>query len=198
MTARVVVAGMGSEYRSDDGAGPFVARRVAELVGQAVDIGPLGEPLDLLGRWDGAELAILVDATRSGVAPGSVVVHDLDALVAPRAGGGSGGDGQAAPVAASASGASAVRTEASTHGIGLSAALAIARVAGRSPRRVVVVGIEGREFGFGVGMSPAVVAALPDAVRSVLEIAGLEIAGLEIAGLEIPGLAQPAAPGLGP
>ena len=196
MTARVVVAGIGSEYRSDDGAGPFVARRVAELVGEAVDIGPLGEPLDLLGRWDGAELAILVDATCSGAAPGSVAVHDLDALVVPQAVMGSGREDLAAAVAASGSGASAVRTEASTHGIGLAAALAIARVAGCAPRRVVVVGIEGREFGFGVDMSPDVVAALPGAVRSVLETAGLEIAGLEIAGLEMAG--PPAGPGIGP
>ena len=159
MTARVVVAGMGSEYRRDDGAGPTVARIVATLAGGAVDIGPLGEPLDLLGRWDGAELAVLVDATRTGARPGSVVVHDLDALVA--------GEPAVPSRGEPAAGGS------STHGIGLVAALAIARAAGWAPGRVVVVGIEGTEFGFGVEMSPAVSAAVPEAVDVVLRLAGL-------------------------
>ncbi len=160
MTARVVVAGMGSEYRRDDGAGPAVARIVASLAGDAVDIGPLGEPLDLLGRWDGAELAVLVDATCGGARPGRVVVHDLDMLAA-------GGPPASAHRDVVAGGSS-------THGIGLVAALAIARAAGRPPGRVVVVGIEGRDFDFGVEMSPAVQAAVPEAVATVLRLAGLD------------------------
>ena len=46
MTTRVVVAGIGNAFRRDDGAGPAVARVVAASTG-AVDIGPIGEPLDL-------------------------------------------------------------------------------------------------------------------------------------------------------
>ena len=186
MTASVVVAGMGSEYRRDDGAGPAVARIVATLAGDTVDIGPLGEPLDLLGRWDGAELAVLVDATRGGAQPGSVVVHDLDALAA---------GGSPAPAHGEL-----VSGGSSTHGIGLVAALAIARAAGRAPGRVVVVGIEGREFGFGVEMSPAVQAAIPEAVQTVLRIAGLDSVGRDPAGPDPAGPERsvPCRVGLGP
>ncbi len=63
---RVVVAGMGNEYRRDDGAGPAVAAASAKEAPATIDIGPVVDPLDLLGRWDGADLAIVVDALRSG------------------------------------------------------------------------------------------------------------------------------------
>ena len=59
-----------------------------EHAGAGVDIGPLTDPLDLLGAWDGADLAIVVDAVRSGAAPGTLRVVDL-----------AGGDGAATPLA---------------------------------------------------------------------------------------------------
>ncbi len=44
---------MGNEYRRDDGAGPAVAARSADESPITVDVGPVVDPLDLLGRWDG-------------------------------------------------------------------------------------------------------------------------------------------------
>jgi len=148
---RVVVAGLGSEHRRDDGAGPLIVAQAVEEAGVGNDIGPLTDPLDLLGAWDGADLAIVVDAVRSGEAPGTLRVVDLAAgidVVGPghRAGG------------------------TSTHGIGLAGVLRLARAVGHAPVRVVVVGIEGEDFGRGVGLSPAVGAALPGAVQRVVEL----------------------------
>lgn len=60
---RVVIASLGNEYRRDDGAGQVVAARAAEQAPEVHDVGPQVDPLDLLGRWDGADLAIVVDAT---------------------------------------------------------------------------------------------------------------------------------------
>ncbi len=76
---RIVVAGLGNEYRHDDGAGPRVAAAVAARAPAVVDIGPVAEPLDLLGRWDAADLAVVIDAIRSGAVPGTVRVVDLTA-----------------------------------------------------------------------------------------------------------------------
>ena len=62
------------------------------------------------------------------------------------------------------------RRSTSTHGIGLAGVLRLARAVGHAPGRVVVVGIEGDDFGRGPGLSPAVDAAVPGAVRRVVEL----------------------------
>ena len=140
----VVVAGLGNEYRRDDGAGSVVA---ALIVSQTVvrDVGPVIDPLDLLGRWDGADLAIVIDAIRSGSAPGTVRIVDLTT--------GSESHGVT-----------------STHGISLSGVLRLAQTVGRAPARVIIVGIEGADFGNGPGLSPAVELAVPEAVRKVVDL----------------------------
>lgn len=150
MSARIVIAGIGSEYRRDDGAGPAVAERLAASSLGVGDVGPLGEPLDLLGRWDDADLAIIVDAVRSGAAPGTIELLDLN------------DDGTRPGGIASAL--------TSTHGIGAIGALRIARAVGHAPRRVVVVAIEGAEFGAGIGLSPAVARAVDIATARVIQL----------------------------
>lgn len=142
---RVVVVGLGNEYRRDDGAGPAVAALTVERVPATDDIGPLVEPLDLLGRWDRADLAIVIDAIRSGRPPGTVQVVDL---------------------AMGCSGPAVT----STHGIGVSDVLRLAQAIDQAPSRVIVVGIEGADFGRGLGLSPAVGAAIPEAVRRVIDL----------------------------
>jgi hydrogenase maturation protease len=142
---------MGSEYRRDDGAGPAVADRVAELRDGVVNIGPIADPLDLLGLWDGAELAVVIDAVHSGAEPGTVRLIEVGAAPKGEPGGGPAGT-------------------TSTHGIGLAGVLRLARAVGSAPKRVVVVGIEGNDFGQGTGLSPAVDRALPHAARHVMEL----------------------------
>lgn len=142
---RVVVAGVGSEYRGDDGVGPRVAARVAALLPEAHDVRHVGDPLELLGCWDGADLAVVIDATRSGGIAGSIrcvelveLQPDVDVV--------------------------------STHGLGLYAVLRLSRAMDRAPRRVVVVGIEGADFGHRVGLTPPVEAAAAVAARRVVEL----------------------------
>ncbi len=149
-TPLVVVAGLGSEYRRDDGAGPLVAARAVEEAGTGRDVGPITDPLDLLGVWDGADLAVVVDAVRSGAVPGTVHVVELEGGGLP-----SGRSGTT-----------------STHGIGLAGVVRLSRAVGAAPRRVVVVGIEGEDFGRGTGLSPAVEAALPGAVDRIVDLIG--------------------------
>lgn len=153
-TRRVVLAGVGSPYRRDDAVGQLVVERVASLDIGVADIGPISEPLDLLGLWDGADLAVIVDAVRSGRPPGTVADLELE-LAHPLA-----TPGKAAEE----------RVAASTHGIGLAGVLRLAQAVGNAPRRVVLVGIEGEDFGQGIGLSPAVAKALPEAVSKVLHL----------------------------
>jgi hydrogenase maturation protease len=140
----IIVAGLGNEYRRDDGAGPVTAARIVAHL-PAEDIGPIVDPLDLLGRWDNADLAIVIDAVRSGSTPGSVRVVELPS--------GDGGHGKT-----------------STHGISLGGVWRLAQAVGRAPTRVIVVGIEGVDFGNGPGLSAAVDAAIPVAVQRAVAL----------------------------
>lgn len=148
MTPRVVVAGIGSDLRRDDGVGPAVVERVRHL-GPGTDCalwsGP--SPVDLLGLWGDAELALVVDATCDGLQPGTVRVVELDHA-----------------------GTAAVQGSSSTHGFGLATVLRLGGVLGQVPRRVVLVGVEGGDFGPGFGLSPAVEAAVEGAAARVLEL----------------------------
>ena len=74
---------MGSEYRRDDGAGPAAVALVAQQCPGVTVVGPLDDPLDLLGLWDGADLVVVVDAISSDSPPGMVQLVELDSA-APR------------------------------------------------------------------------------------------------------------------
>jgi hydrogenase maturation protease len=153
--ARVVIAGLGSPYRRDDGVGPRVASLAAASLHELTG-GPYGDPLDLLGWWDGADLAVVVDATRSGAAPGTTRVVEIDASRAPYA------RDAGAP--------------ASTHGVGLAGAFRLACAVGRAPRRLVLVGVEGLDFSSGEGLTVEVESAVAGAARRVVEIVEAVIA----------------------
>jgi len=157
----VVVVAMGNEYRRDDGAGAAALDGVRAGLGalgpigaRVVVTGPFTDPLDLLGEWDHADLAVVVDAVRTGTPPGTVTVLELGDDIGPEHV--ELVDGR--PV--------------STHVMGVTAALRLARAVGRAPRRVVVVGIEGEDFGEGIGLAPAVEAGVAEAAARVLDIVG--------------------------
>ena len=134
----LIVIGIGNAFRGDDAAGLAVARALGD---DPRVIAHAGEPIDLLERWEGAGEVIVVDAARSGAAPGTV--HRLDGLAEPVTAGGS------------------------THAFGLAETLALARALGRAPARMEVIGIEGERFGAGEGLSPAVARAVEQVARDL-------------------------------
>ncbi len=69
----VVVVGTGNPFRRDDGVGVAVLERLAHVVPDAVRLAERdGEPTGLLGAWDGARLAVVVDAVAPDGAPGTL------------------------------------------------------------------------------------------------------------------------------
>lgn len=151
---RAVVAGLGSEHRRDDGIGPVVAALVAaDARNRSLDVLSLKDPLDLLGVWDNADLAVVVDALRSGSSPGTLHLVEL-----------------AAPPRGSGAHEETSRRTSSTHALGLHDVLRLSRALGRAPRRVVAVGVEGRDFGRGRGLSRPVAAAAQRAAAAVAEL----------------------------
>ncbi len=143
---RVVVIGVGNEFRRDDGAGPQLVTRLRHHVLPGVELLVSdGDPAELIGAWDGAALAIVVDAVliRPAV-PGRVhrLVLDRD-RPAPEG-----------PV--------------SSHGLGLGEAIGLARVLGRMPDRLIVHAVEVADVSRGTGLTPAVAAATAELAAAVL------------------------------
>jgi hydrogenase maturation protease len=169
MTRKVIVIGVGNEYRRDDGAGPAVIARLrASGRTGAVLASSGGETTELIDLWDGAALAVVVDALRTAPAhPGRV--HRLAVYRPP----------------------SERARAASSHGMDLGDAVELARVLGRLPDRLVLFAIEAADVRPGVGLSAPVAAAVD---RVAEEIAG-EVA---VAAVRAAGALDPTAGALDP
>jgi hydrogenase maturation protease len=143
-----MVIGVGNALRRDDAAGLQIAQRVRARADRAdLSVRELeGEPLSLLEMWAGADAVVLVDAIRSGGRPGTI--HRLDASRQPLP--------------------AALRSSSSTHALGISEAIELARALRRLPRRVLVFGVEGRRFDAGTELSHELEAALDGLADEVL------------------------------
>ena len=147
---RVVVIGVGNEFRRDDGIGPEVVSRLRGRTAEGVELLVSdGEPTRMIEAWAGAALAVVVDAVLTGrPSPGR-----LHRIVIGRTGLPPG-----RPV--------------SSHGLGPPDAVALARALGRMPGQLIVHAIEAADVGPGLGLTPAVAAAaeaLTDEVARDLE-----------------------------
>ena len=163
---RVLVAGIGNEMRHDDGAGPVVARLAMDANETCRDnvvsvcSSTVAEPLELLGLWDNVDLAVVVDAVRSDLPPGTVWLRWLS------------GDG---PETSEATVAGA--RQMSSHAFGLASVYRLARAMGRGPGRLALIGIEGQDFSHGEGLSGPVEVSVAVAARLIAGLLFLERAG---------------------
>lgn len=144
----LLVLGLGNVLLEDDGVGAAAVALVAEGFepppgARVLDGGTLG--LSLLPYVEDADTVILVDAVRTDGAPGTLVRLEGDE-VAP-----------------------AVATRLSPHQVGVADLLDGARLVGRYPRRVVLLGVVPASIELGVGLTPAVQAALPRLVERVVQ-----------------------------
>lgn len=152
MTGKVLVAGVGNIFLSDDGFGVEVIARLRERElpehVELVDTGIRGMHL-AYQLLDGYDALVLVDAVARGSDPGTLYVleHDLDA---PHEG-----------AAFDAHGMDPAAVLAQLEG--LASAMGLDRPVGR----VLVVGCEPASLDEGMGLSPAVAAAVEPAVDTV-------------------------------
>jgi hydrogenase maturation protease len=142
----IVVIGVGNEFRRDDGAGPQLVARLRQQAQAGVDfVVSDGDPIAMIEAWDGAELAIVVDAVRvDPAAPGRLyrLILDRDGLAPEEA--------------------------VSSHGLGLGEAIGLAQVLGRMPARLIVHAVEAGDVGPGTGLTPPVAAATSRLAAAVL------------------------------
>jgi hydrogenase maturation protease len=151
-SAELLVAGLGNRLRGDDGAGLEAARLVGERAADILVVEHEREPTDLIELWEGARVAIVIDALE-GEEPGRIRRFEAGRDELPKR----------------------LSTSASTHALELAEVVELARSLDRLPDRLVVLGIEGERFETGTGLSPCV-------ERAVGEAAELALAELRRAG----------------
>lgn len=153
MTGRVLVAGIGNIFLTDDGFGSEVARRLAarQLPDGVIvtDYGIRGMHLayDLL---DGYDALVIIDAVPHQAEPGDLVVLAVgpDDI----------GDG-----------------DFDAHGMEPTAVLASLGSLGGELPPTYVVGCEPAEVGEGMGFTPAVASAVDQAVETVITLLGQQL-----------------------
>jgi len=139
-----LLIGVGNPGRGDDAAGRAVARRLLAQEDCSLEVRECtGEAAALMEAWAGHDDVVLVDACRGAGPPGSI--HRI-------------GPEEAAHVA--------TLRHASSHSLGVAAAIGLARALGTLPAHLVIYAIEARHSGEGEGLSAEV-------DRAVHEVVGL-------------------------
>ena len=145
--SRVLVIGVGNDYRHDDAAGLIVARRLREKNLQHITVREMsGEGAALISAWQGADCVIIVDAVQSGAAPGTIFRFEAHREPIP--------------------------TNFfcySTHAFGVAEAIETARSLGQLPQSLIIYGIEGKDFSVGEGLSPEVQRAAEEVAQLILD-----------------------------
>jgi hydrogenase maturation protease len=144
MPGQILIIGLGNDYRGDDAAGRIVARRLATAGGNVRVLEESGEGASLIEAWKGANFVILIDAVHSGRAPGTI--HRFDTAI------------QHVPGSF---------FHYSTHAFSVAEAVELARALDQLPSRLIVYGIEGKNFDSREGLSPEVAAAATEVFRMV-------------------------------
>jgi len=145
MSGKLVI-GIGNASRRDDGAGLFAAQAVRGQAPPGVEVRlNAADTAALLEAWDGAGLAVVIDAVSSGAEPGTVHRFESPDARLP-----------------------ALGRRGSTHALDLGEAIALGQALGRLPGRLIVYGIEGSDFGHGGTLSPEVRRGAERAARRIL------------------------------
>ena len=145
----IAVVGIGNSLLTDDGAGIHSLERFAESNTDedvfCLDGGTVG--LALLDRLSNLDAVVVLDAMKLGNRPGTVVVLEGEAMDAH------------------------LRNQhGSVHEVGLSDLMDALRLRGDLPDRRALIGIEPAEMGWGTWPTPAIAAALPEAVSNAQKL----------------------------
>jgi len=144
-TGKTVVLGIGNPYLGDDGVGIAVATELQHRSMGGCTLVRAHQTFDLwlLSEYSGASRLIIVDAVRSGSAPGTVTEYE----VAPRPG--------------------PLSSLPGLHSLGLHDLVDFASRMGLVSCPVTVIGIEPKDCKVGEGLSPEVKRAIPEVIALV-------------------------------
>lgn len=139
-----LILGVGNRFRRDDGLGAAAAEALAAQGFEALAAD--GDGATLAALWEGRDFVIALDAMRSGAAPGTIRRFDAHIEELPAACG-----------------------FFNSHAFGLAQAVETTRALGRLPRRLLIFGVEGGDFGWGEALSAPVAAALERLCAAVIQ-----------------------------
>ncbi|MQX37444.1 hydrogenase maturation protease [Roseospira navarrensis] len=143
--ARPLVIGVGQPDRGDDALGlAALARLEGEAWGGVDRVAHHGEGLGLIALWEDRARVVLLDAMDAGKPPGALLRFTPDS----------------GPLMARA-----FRT--SSHAFGVAEAVETARVLGRLPASLVLLGVQGAAWDLGAPLSAPVANALPGLIDEV-------------------------------
>ena len=128
----LLIAGIGSESRGDDAAGLLAVRALRRLGVRGADVEEHRDAASLAAALLERSHAVVVDAIAGGGETGEVLELGADDPT--------------------------LRSETSSHGLGVCHAVELARALGSTPA-VLVIGIVGRDFRVGGAPTPAVARA---------------------------------------
>ena len=155
ISGTIKIIGLGQSLRGDDAAGLAAVRLWQERYQEDIERPNLQVELaelpgiGLLSLLEGAGMAILVDAVRSGADAGTIHILSKEHLDAfPNEAG-------------------------SAHGWGVAETLALGEkiIPSTIPEKIIVIGIEGVDFSIGKPLSPQVELALPEVARLIEQLA---------------------------
>lgn len=144
---KIIVIGIGNEFRGDDAAGLLVVRRLKENPLARVEfLEQSGEATALMETMSQAGTVILVDAVQSGAEAGQIHRYDASEQAMP-----------------------AQFLRCSTHNFSVHDAIEMARALEKLPSQLMVYGIEGSRFEPGAELSPEVQSAVIAAAQRINE-----------------------------
>ena len=143
---RVLVIGIGNQFRGDDAVGLLVAHSLKERFSSQCDaVEEPGDGAHLMELWKNSQVTILVDAVKSGAEPGQIHRHEADRSPLP-----------------------ASLFHHSTHTFGIPQAIELARTLNQIPQKLIIYGIEGTCFNVDSSVSEPVMQAALKVVESIV------------------------------
>jgi hydrogenase maturation protease len=147
----ILVIGLGNSYRSDDGVGEVIAGRLMEMLPEHVDVhSSIKDGLSLIHLWHEYDCVYLIDAVSSGRTPGKVYRFDAVTKPPPKN----------------------LFKNYSTHSIDILETIALAENLDSLPEKLIIYGVEGKDFSIGSGLSDEVlksVCRVTDAIIKELD-----------------------------
>lgn len=141
---RILIAGLGNYLLKDDGVGVHAVRALQQTPLPGIIVAEVGTAvLGVLHLLEWADKVLAIDAMQAGGTPGTIYGFGVEDAAGPG-------------------------MQASLHELNLLAALRF--LPRQAKPEILVVGIEPDTIDYGLDLSPAVAAALPELIREVREI----------------------------
>jgi hydrogenase maturation protease len=128
------IIGVGNEFRGDDGIGIHVVRRLRKLNLTQIEITDnVKDGAELMELWKNKEHVIVIDAVSTGSEPGMIYRIDVTKKPLP-----------------------AKFAKHSSHSFSVADAIELSRKLSQLPSRLIIYGIEGKDFSHGEDLSDQV------------------------------------------